>query len=439
MRWQEEYKRKFVSPDEAVKIIKSGDTVVIPIDTQPQALSKALINKNEELEDVTIMIRQPRHDIGWFQDDLGRTFNIILDTQAGIGAQAVAKGKLDFIPHLTSLRFRDEHDPRRIINEIDVVMIVVSPPDTDGFCSFGLYLSHKKDYAMRAKKVLAEVSDTPEMCVRVPGDNYIHVSQIDFFVEHIPLSPMKPQLPQPTSADVSIAGYISSIVRDGDTLQIGPGSATSLLPQIGAFDNKNDLGIHSAIIRPQLLQLVRRGIVNGKSKNINFGRAVSGGFIGALSEEDLAFIDRNAAFDIRNMSYVNDIQVIASHDRMVAINGVLAIDLAGQIAADSIGRRMWAGAGGQVDFVIGAMLSKGGASIAVLRSTTSGGKSSRIVPTFEEGTAVTLPRTFADYVITEYGIAELWGKSQKQRAQELISIAHPDSQAELKRQAEKLL
>ncbi len=437
MNWQDEYKRKFVPPEEAVKDIKSGDTVVIPVDTEPLALSKALMNRSDELENVRVMIRQPRCDLGWISSDFRPAFDVILDTQTGVGSQALNEKKIDYIPFLTSLRFKGEGDPRRQVKDIDAVMIVVSPPDNDGFCGFGLYLSHKRDYAKRAKKVLAEVSDTPDMMVQLPGDNRIHVSDIDFFVQHIPVPYQQPPR-QPGKIDRRLAEYVSTIVRDGDTLQLGIGSAISSLPTLGAFDDKHELGLHSPIISPELLELVKRGIIPGQRKNVNPGKSVSGGFRGIESKADVAFIDGNPAFEIRDMSYVNDISVIASHNCMVAINSVLAIDLTGQLVADSLGGRMWAGAGGQVEFVIGAALSRGGCSITALSATAAKGAVSRIVPTLERATVVSIPRTFADYVVTEYGIASLWGKSQRQRAQELISIAHPDFRAELAKQAQQL-
>ncbi|TET52107.1 MAG: hypothetical protein E3J53_03990 [Desulfobacteraceae bacterium] len=437
MGWQDEYKRKFVSPEEAVKIIESEDTVAIPVATEACALSKALMNRKDELKNVSILLRMPRFDLGWFGRDFGETFTVILDTQpAGVGAKAMKEKGLDLMPFLYALRFKAEHDPRREPQEIDVVMIVVSPPNKHGFCSFGLYLSHKKDYTRMAKRVLAEVSDTPNMRVRTPGDNYIHISDIDFFVEHIPVAIQEPQQKH-TQLDKRIVEYVSTIVRDGDTLELGPGLASSL-PGLGAFDDRHDLGIHSPIIGPELLELVRRGIVNGKSKNIHPGKCVSSGFRWIENEEDIAFIDGNPIFEVRSSSYINDIRVIASNDRMVAINGILAIDLAGQIAADSIGMRMFGGAGGQVDFAIGSVLSKGGCSIALLRSTTSKDSISRIVPAFEPGTIVSIPWTFVDYVVSEYGIAKLLGKSCRQRAGELISIAHPEFREELAIQAKRL-
>jgi len=437
VNWKEEYKRKFVSPKQAVKIIESGDTVVIPVATEAQALSRALINRKNELKNVKVLIRMPRFDIGWLSGDFGDTFDVILDTQpAGVGAKAMREKGLDLMPFLYGLRFKGEYDARRKAQDIDVVMIVVSPPDKHGFCSFGLYLSHKKDYTIRAKKVLAEVSDSPAMIVRTPGDNYIHISDIDFFVEHIPVAIQEPEQ-RHTPLDKQIAEYVSTIVRDGDTIELGPGLVSSLLG-LGAFDDRRDLGIHSPIIGPELLELVRRGIVTGKCKNLHPGKCVNSGFRWIENEEDIAFIDGNPIFEVRSSSYINDIRVIASNDRMVAINGTLAIDLAGQIAADSVGTHMFGGAGGQVDFGIGSVLSKGGCSISVLRSTASSGTVSRIVSTFEPGTIVSIPWTFVDYVVTEHGIAKLLGKSRRQRAEELIAIAHPDFRVELTLQAQRL-
>jgi 4-hydroxybutyrate CoA-transferase len=435
--WQDEYKRKCVSPEKAVAIIESGDTVVIPVATEVQALSRALMNRKDELKDVTVLLRMPRYDLGWLGEGVGDAFTVLLDTQpASFGARFMNEKGLDLIPFLYGLRFKGEHDARRRAQDIDVVMIVVSPPDEKGFCSFGLYLSHKKDYTSRAKKVLAEVSDSPAMGIRTPGDNYIHISEIDYFVEHVSVPIQEPQ-GKYDQLDRKIAEYVSTIVRDGDTLELGPGLAASL-PGLGSFDDKRDLGIHSPIIGPGLLDLIRRGIVTGKRKNLHQGKCVSSGFRWIEKEEDIAFIHGNPVFEVRSSSYVNDIRVIASNDRMVAVNGILAIDLAGQIAADSVGPRMFGGAGGQVDFGIGSVLSKGGCSIAVLRSIASKGSISRIVPTFEPATIVSLPWTFVDYIVTEYGIATLLGKSRRERAEELIAIAHPDFRGELTTQAQKL-
>ncbi|MFC2068091.1 acetyl-CoA hydrolase/transferase family protein [Chloroflexota bacterium] len=428
--WQDEYKRKYVSPEVAVKSVKSGNIIAIPIDTEAQALSTALIKRRDELTDVTVVIRRPRYDLGWLVGNFDKAFHVVLDTQVGIGTQALKEKRADYIPFLTSVRFKEQHDNRSQHQDLDVVFLVVSPPDEEGFCGFGLYLSHKRDYARQAKKVLAEVSSAPAMLVKTAGDSRIHVSEISYFVQHV--SVPHPKLPplQPTTIDKTIAGYVSTIVCDGDTLQLGPGATISSITVLGAFDNKHNLGIHSAFIGPEVLQLVKSGVVNGKRKNVNPGKAVVSGFMGIESKDDMTFIDSNSVFEVRDMSYVNDIRVIAAHENMLAINSVLAVDLTGQLAADSLGTSMWDGAAGQVEFSIGSMLSDGGCVINALHSVTTKGIS-RIVPTLKNGTVVSVPRIFTDYVVTEYGIARLYGKSQRQRAQELIAIAHPDFRAEL--------
>jgi len=394
------------------------------------------MDRKNELKNVKVLIRMPRYDVGWFESDFGDAFEVILDTQPlNVGSKAMQEKGLDLLPYLYGLRFKGEHDARRTAETMDVIMIVVSPPDKDGFCSFGLYLSHKKDYAMRAKKVLAEVSDTPAMRVRMPGDNYIHVSDIDFFVEHTPV-PVQESPRKPEELDKQIAEYVSTIIRDGDTIEIGPGLPSSLVG-LGTFDGRQDLGVHCPAMDPGILELVRRGIVTGKRKNLHPGKCVGSGFRRVQSEADIAFIDGNPTFEIRSTSYVNDIGVIASNNQMVAINGILAVDLDGQVAADSMGVRMFGGAGGQVDFGIGAMLSEGGCSIAVMQSTAAKGTISRIVSNFEPGTIVSVPWTFTDYVVTEYGIAKLLGKTRKQRAEELIAVAHPDFRAELAKEVQR--
>ena len=432
MSWKREYKTKCMSSEAAVRMIASGDTVVIPVATEPVSLSRALINRKNDLANVNILLRMPRCDFGWLSEDFGESFNVLIDTQPGnVGAKAISKKRMDYTPCLYGLRFKYEEDSRREPIALNVVMIVVSPPDKDGFCSFGTYLSHKKDYAVRSEKVLAEVDKNRKMDIKLPGDNRIHVSEIDSFVEHIefPLPDVERKIDE---TDRQIAKHVSTIIRDGDTIQLGPGLPAKL-PSLGTFNERNDLGIHAPIIWPDMLDLVKSGIITGKYKNIHTGTCISSGFRGIRNPEHIDFIDGYTMFEVRNSSYVNDIRVIAANDRMVSINGILSIDLQGQIAADSIGGRMFGGAGGLVDFSIGSLLSKGGYSIFVLPSTLKEGKSSRIASSFAPGTIVSIPWTFVDYVVTEYGVAKLLGKSRKQRAHELVAVAHPNFRDELER------
>ncbi|MDP2954062.1 MAG: acetyl-CoA hydrolase/transferase C-terminal domain-containing protein, partial [Chloroflexota bacterium] len=240
----------------------------------------------------------------------------------------------------------------------------------------------------------------------------------------------------------AIAEHIAGLIQDGDTIQIGTGTATGSLVVLGALDQKHDLGCHSELGLPDIGRLVKSGIVTGKRKTLHPGKVVctTVEFGSWAREEDVAFAHNNPLFELYGADYVNDIRTIAANDNMVAINSALCVDLTGQTSAESqFGSRLWNGPGGQQEFAIGALLSRGGRSLTVLRSTALNGSVSRIVPQFDEGTKVTIPRTFGDYVVTEYGVARLMGKSHRERAQELIAIAHPDFRPELEKQARKQL
>ena len=438
MDWQEDYKRKLVSADEAAKSIKSGDVIAIPVDTYVKAMSQAIIRRRNELENVRILLRSADPALGWTNADLKPSFFVVSDTTYRAPSTVLINKGIDFMPALSSLRFKGDGDPRRdYLKKLDLALVVVSPPDMNGYCSFGPYLSNKKDYTLSAKRVIAEVSNITYMMVKTFGDNFIHVSEIDYFVPHIPPPPTVREPENRGKDEQTISDYVASLIRDGDTIHLGFGQITSSIPLLGDFHSKHDLGLHSTIMVHGIVDLIRDGVINGKRKNINRGKAVSVG-MSPMYEEDLKYFDGNPIFETRMMSYVDRIQVIAANDNMVAINSILAIDLDGQIAIDSIGRKPFMGSGGGADFLMGSMLSRGGASISVLRSTAGRGTISRIVPTFEPGTIVTIPRTFADFVVTEYGIAKLFGKTNKERSQELVAIAHPNFRADLKKQAEKL-
>jgi 4-hydroxybutyrate CoA-transferase len=438
MDWRDDYKKKLVSADEAAKSIKSGDVIAIPVDSYVKAMSQAIIRRRNELENVKILLRSADSALGWTSEDLKPSFIVISDTTYHAPSSTLSNKEIDFIPALSSLRFKGDGDPRRdYLRKLDVALVVVSPPDNNGYCSYGPYLSNKKDYTMSAKRVIAEVSDISYMMVKTFGDNFIHVSEIDYFVPHIPPQPAVRKPENMGKDEQAIADYVTSLIRDGDTIHVGFGLITSSIPLLGDFHSKHDLGLHSTIMVHGIVNLIKDGVINGKRKNINRGKAVSVG-MSPTYPEDLKFFDGNPMFETRMMSYVDRLQVIAANDNMVAINSILAIDLDGQIALDSIGRQSFMGSGGGADFLMGSMLSRGGASISVLRSTAGRGTISRIVPTLEQGTIVTVPRSFADFVVTEYGIAKLFGKTNKERAQELIAIAHPNFRADLKKQAEKL-
>ena len=436
MDWQEEYNRKLVTAEEAVSVVKSGDRVAFPLDNSggPVVIAEALAARLGELEDVEIHVCTPLLDFGWFQPGWEKSFPVTVNSYLSPVVRAMMdERRADFSPVLYSLWGKAETEGRPGIRGTDVVMTIVSPPDKNGSCSFGCDIWSKKWYVKTAKKVIVEVDKNH---IRTYGDNHVHVSEIDYFVEHTrPRREFVP--PEPEEYMKAIGHYVGTLVSDGDTFGIGAGSIGRTLCGQGIFDDKHDLGYYAENLVLGIVQLVKDGVVTGNHKTFHPGKVVCNNFCTG-DYEDLAFINNNPMFELYPQDYVVNIRNVAANDNMVAINAALSVDLTGQIASESIGPRMYTGSGGQPESAIGAMLSKGGRSITTVRSTTSDGKASRIVPFLEPGTIVTVPRNFADYIVTEYGIASLLGKTQRERAQELIAIAHPDFRAELKKQAQKL-
>jgi 4-hydroxybutyrate CoA-transferase len=438
MGWQEDYKKKLVTPEEAVSHIKSGDRVCFVQGNEPQALGLALAARLGEVENVLLSLRTPGRDFGWYDPVFEMSFKIEVGFPLPIVRQIIAERRADLaIGGLGFIFTEEDRGPA------DVVMVELSPPDGHGYCSFGASVWTKKSEIRRAKIAMAEVNKN---LIRTYGDNFIHVDEIDYFVEHTP-SGKQPggtdllgrKSVEAGDAEKKIAQYVAELVRDGDTLQVGVGSTSEWCCTLGTFEDKKDLGWHSETTPRGIIPLIRQGIINGSRKTKNPNKAVATA-CGGGTKEDMDFVNMNPAFELHSAEYCLDVRVIAAHDNMVAINSAVSVDFAGQIAAESIGPRVISGAGGQTSFAIGSFLSKGGRSVTVLTSTAGSGdkRISRITPLLAEGTIVTVPRTISDYVVTEYGIAHIKGKTQRQRALDLIAIAHPDFRAGLKKEAEKL-
>jgi len=438
MSWEEEYKKKIVSPEEAVSVIKSGDRVCFVQGNEPQALGLALAARLGEVENVLLSLRTPGRDFGWYDPVFEMSFKIEVGFPLPIVRQIISERRCDLaIGGLGFIFHEEERGPA------DVVMVELSTPDEHGYCSFGASVWTKKTEIRNAKIVLAEVNKN---LIRTYGDNYIHVSEIDYFVEHTP-SGKQPggtdllgrRTAEASQEEKTIADYVGTLVRDGDTLQVGVGGTSEACCRLGTFESKNDLGWHSETTPRGIIPLIRKGIITGKHKTLNPGKAVATA-CGGGTKEDMDFVHMNPAFELHSAEYCLDVRVIAQHDNMVAINSAVSVDFAGQVAAESIGPRVISGAGGQTSFAIGSFLSRGGRSITVLTATAGSGdrRVSRITPLLAEGTIVTVPRTISDYVITEYGIAHLKGMTQRQRAEALIEIAHPDFRDGLTKEAQKL-
>ena len=435
--WHEEYKSKFISAEEAAKFVKSGDRVAFAPGREAFAIGLAIASRKEELKGVKIFQSTPSYDFGWFNPGWDDSFLVIIGIPTATSQEASDNKWVDFYTS-DIIPFRN----CELAMDADVLLAEVSPPDELGFCSFGASLWNKKTLIRNAKLTIAEVNKN---LIRTYGDNFIHFSEIDYFVEHV-TSGAAPgmgslggrELKKPEPYMKRIVENVSELIRDGDTIQIGIGRTTEPLVQLGILNGKKDLGVHTEATPPGIISLVRAGVINGKRKTINRER-VTVTSIGGSTKEEMEWVNNNPLFELVDVEYLEDIRVIAAHDNMVAINNALAIDLGGQITAESLGTRYMSAAGGQIPFVIGALLSKEGRAITVLPSTAQNGKVSRIVPLHPEGTVVTIQRNCADYIVTEYGIAHVRGKTLRQRAQELINIAHPDFRAELKQKAHELV
>lgn len=436
MGWREEYERKFISAEQAAQHVKSGDRVVFPGGREAFALGLALAARKGELSNVEVLVCVPGYDFGWYDAGWDDSFQVTV-MQATVTSQPAIDSHLIDFNTGTLLPFHESDEAR----PPDVVFVEVSEPDERGFCSFGASLWDKKRRIRQSKLAIAEVNKN---LIRTYGENFIHVSEIDCFVEHVASGGAPGQgslagreLKEPEPYVKRIAENVSQLIRDGDTIQIGVGRTTERLVRLGLMAGRCDLGYHSEATPSGIISLVKEGVINGKRKTLNPGIAVVAA-VGGSTREEMEWVDNNPLFHVVEVDYLEDIRVIAAHDNMVAINQALAIDLTGQIAAETLGHRLMAVAGGQIPFVFGAWLSRGGRSITVLPSTAQGGKVSRITPSLPPGTVVTIQRNMADYVVTEYGIARIKGKTLRQRAEELVAVAHPDFRDDLRKEARRL-
>ena len=431
--WRKHYESRIVTPEIAVSHVKSGDHVSICRGREPEALGLALAGRRGELRNVRITVPQPGRDFGWYDDpSWAESFQIECGFVSGLVRDPVNRGFVEY---------RINFDPAESVPGLgynsaygaDVYMVEISPPDEQGFCSFGASVWDKPMAVRTAKLVLAEVN--PKL-IRTFGENYVHVTEIDSFVQNEAVTGWtiaRTSKHEAPAAVKQIAEHVSKLVKHRDTIQIGLGGTTEWLPRVGAFDNHLDLGLFTELTPRGTTRLVSGGVITNAYKSIHRGKCVSTAAGG--SSEDVAFIHQNPLFELYNCEYVINPLTVAQNENMVAINQGLAIDLTGQSTAETIGSMQFAGPGGQPIMVMGAMMARGGRSIIVIPSTTNDGKSSRIIPMLPAGASITVPRYLADIVVTEYGVAHLRWKTTRERAQALVSIAHPDFRKELEQAA----
>lgn len=434
MDWKEDYRRKLVSAQDAAEYIKSGDRVLLGILPEPEAILYALAGRKEELENVEMNVWLVKTDCGFYDPGWEKNFPLKVRYAGALTRPLLDDKTADFLPTGLSLEHKAQLDGREDRKKFNVLLVSVSAPDRHGYCSFGHGIWFKKVMPEYCDIVIAEVD---ERLIRTYGDNYIHVSEIDYFVEYTPNEPIQPPFAiEPEEGFKEVAEYVSTLIKDGDCIEIGAGAVAGCLCRLGAFDGKEDLGLHTEQTAPGVSDLIENGVFTCKRKNFHPGKVVATHIW--PEQRDLEFARENRMFELYDVSYVNDIRVVAANDNQVAINEAINVDLTGQINSYTMGTRIYSAAGGQIEQHLGALFSKGGRAITVLPSTARNGTISRIVPMLDEGSTVTIPNIYADYIITEYGIARLMDRSHRERAEELIRIAHPDFRNELRKQAKKL-
>ncbi len=432
--WRDLLGLKLTTPDTAVDVVKDGDRVVIGMmHLTPLELCRALARRQTELRGVTVDASLSAF-VKWWPHGEASGLMIesffLLDRDRDL----YREGKIQYRiapPYRADLS-------RWTALPIDVFMTQVTPPDADGWCSFGMSVWGARGVATQAKTILAEIN--PKQ-VRTGGDNRIHIDEIDYFVETTPewrlLRPPERNDEEAAVAQVICALVASELIHDGDTFQLGTGKVPAALSLF--LGDKVDLGVHTELIFGGIPQLVEAGIITGTRKGVKRGVVVGSSF-GQLTElERLLVAGRPDSYELHEMAWTNDLATIAAHDNMVAVNNALLADLTGQVTGESLGHRIYSGTGGGFAFPAGAMHAKGGRSVMVTPSTSivSGERKSRIVGTLPPGTVVTVPRQYADYFVTEYGIAHMRNRTLRERVNEMIAVAHPDFRADLVRQSKE--
>ncbi|MFO7683557.1 MAG: acetyl-CoA hydrolase/transferase C-terminal domain-containing protein [Chloroflexota bacterium] len=428
MNWNTLYRDKVTSVHDALSVIESGNRIYIGGGAGvPVQLTQGLTQRAPELRDVELTHILTFAEAPYCKPEYQKSFRVNALFIGHNVRTAVHEGRADFTPiflHEIPGLFKNGILP------IDVALIAISPPDEHGFCSFGVEVGTTKPAAESAKVIVAEVN---QKMPRTLGDSFIHLSRIQHIVETdypIPEAPQGGSTPE----HLQVGAHIAAMIPNGATLQMGIGSIPdAVLQNLG--DHK-DLGIHTELFSDGVVKMVQSGVITCSQKTFHPGKIVAGFLFGTQLLYD--FIHNNPLIELHPTDYVNDPFNIARNNNMVAINSAVEIDLTGQVCADSMGPRLYSGAGGQVDFIRGAARSKGGLPIIALLSTARHGEVSRITPMLNRGAGVVTTRNDVHYVATEYGVALLYGKSIRQRAQALINIAHPKFRDELTFEAHKL-
>lgn len=425
--WRTTFSSKLATAEEAIGLIKPGRRILIGSGSaEPLSLVEALVSHGDHLADNEIVHLLTLGPAPYVTRELQHRFRHSAFFIGPNVRDAVQEGRADFIPVFLS-EIPELIRSRRV--RVDVALIQTSLPDAHGFVSLGVSVDVVRSAVDTADLVLAEVS--PHM-PRTYGDSFLHVSKIDRLIPtEAPLPELEIEVPGEVEA--AIGQHVASLVPSGATIQTGIGSIPDAV--LAALSNRVDLGVHTEMLSDGIMALARAGVITGTRKSLLRGKMVTSFVMG--SRALYAWANENPALEMRPSDFTNDPRVIAQNDQMISVNSALAVDLTGQVAADTLMGKFFSGIGGQVDFVRGAAKSRGGKSVIALRSTAKKGTISRIRSVLEEGAGVVTSRGDVRFVVTEYGIADLWGKSVRERALSLVEIAHPDFRPDLLAEAKQ--
>lgn len=410
------YSKNIVTAEEAVKKIKDNDFISLSHAAGiPQVMVEALTQAYQAFHNVSIYHMLCLGEAKYTAPEMSGHFRHITNFVGANTRKAVAEKRADFFPALFS---EVPAMMRSRLIPIDVAIVQLSYPDDNGYCSFGISSDYSKPSTENAHIIIGELN---RQMPYIGGDNLIHISQLDYIVEaDYPLYTIPPPTMGPT--EEAIGRYCASLIEDGSTLQLGIGAIPDAV--LLFLTDKKDLGVHMEMFSDGVLELVKKGVINGKKKTLHPEKLIGTFLMG--SSELYEFVNNNPAVEFYPVDYVNDPRIIAQNDQMISINSCLEVDLNSQVNSEVIGTTQFSGMGGQIDYIRGASWSKNGKSILAMPSTAKRGTVSRIVANLSEGTPVTTSRNEVDYVVTEYGIAKMKGKTLKERAMSLINIAHPD-------------
>ena len=429
MTKREIYESKFISIPEALEKIRSGDTIAVGhYGNEPRNLLRQLHTIRDRVEDVTVWINNPSEEYPFIMDNRLKGRIDLLSAFYGAPLRKIhPSGRVSFAPH-------NMHSLSQTIIETKkptVFMAAVTPLDEYGYVCMSMSQQMEREMMQVADLVIFEVNENIPKTI---GTIQIPVEKVDFFVKAEGDISAAPEYPI-TEVQQKIAQNVASLIRDGDTIQLGIGGLPNAMAD--ALMDKKDLGVHTEMFSDAMGKLMEAGVINNYRKNMHPGQSICAFAWG--SKDFCKYIDRNPLIRVLPVSYVNDPFVIAQNDHMVSVNSALQMDLTGQVCSESLGFQQFSGTGGAFDFAYGAFHSKGGRGILALASTAKGGTVSRIQPGLTPGSVVSISRNIVDYVVTEYGIAHLRGRTVRQRRDALIAIAHPDFRQQLREEADKLM